>query len=728
MATPLNVLLLEDSLSDADLIVYELRRAGFAPNWRRVQTEADYLTMLDPALDLILADYALPQFDALRALDLLHSRYLRIPFIIISGSIGEDVAVAAVQKGAADYLLKDRLARLGPAVRRALEQHQLQNEMGRAEEELQAKARLNQAVLSSLAARIVVLDAGGTIIATNDAWASFAKANGDPLLKTTGIGVNYLTVCQRSIDLSDDRSAAIALAGLQAVLRREQPQFSQEYDLPTEEGLRWFMLHSLPLSDMSGVVVAHEDVTERKEAEQALRDHAARLQVLASAARAFAEAGTDYQAVLDRVARVTAELLGDTCSIRLLSADGEHLEMKALYDIDPTALEVMQLTWGALPLRVDDLPLRGKAFFSGQPILIPVVDTAQMRAIMPPANWPIMDRLVVHSMIIAPMHMQGRVIGLLYLSRHRQAQPAFSEHDLRLAQDLADRAALAMINARLFEQVQRELAERARVEEALRLLNIQLEERVAERTAELSQVNTSLRELSAVKDMLLAITSHDLRSPLAAIQTMADMLIDAPDLSDHGQRLARNIGSSARHLIAIVRNMLDLSKLEAGKVVLEPVMLQASSVARESLEALAASIEAKAITAQLVVLPGEPQVCADWMKLSQIIDNLLSNALKFTPSGGQVIVTVGPARSGVMVEVADTGLGIPADELAHLFEPFRQLHLHGTAGEHGSGLGLAIVQQLIDLHSGSIMVRSEVGRGSTFTFYLPTQAAMSQAG
>jgi signal transduction histidine kinase/DNA-binding NarL/FixJ family response regulator len=728
MATPLNVLLLEDSLSDADLIVYELRRAGFAPNWRRVQTEADYLAMLDPALDLILADYALPQFDALRALDLLRARNLRIPFIIISGAIGEDIAVTAVKKGAADYLLKDRLARLGSAVRRTLEQQQLQNEMRRAEEELQAKARLNQAVLSSLRARIVVLDAGGTIIAINDAWARFAQANGDPLLKATGIGVNYLTVCQRSIDFSDDRSAAITLAGLQAVLRREQPQFSQEYDCLTLEGLRWFRLHGLPLSDMSGVVIAHEDVTERREAEQALRDHAARLQVLASAARAFAEAGTDYQAVLDRVARVTAELLGDTCSIRLLSADGERLEMKAIYDIDPTALEVMQLTWGSLSLRVDDLPLRGKAFFSGQPILIPVVDIAPMRAAMPPASWPIMDRLAVHSMIIAPMHMQGRVIGLLYLSRHRQAQPAFSEHDLRLAQDLADRAALAMTNARLFEQVQRELAERAKVEEALRLLNIQLEERVAERTAELSQANASLRELSAVKDMLLAITSHDLRSPLGAIQTMADMLLDGPDLSDRGQRLARNISSSARHLIAIVRNMLDLSKLEAGKVVLEPVTLQTSSVARESLEALAASIEAKAITAELIVLPGEPHVRADWMKLSQIIDNLLSNALKFTAPGGQIVVTVGPESSGVAVEVADTGLGIPAAELAHLFEPFRQQHLRGTAGEHGSGLGLAIVQQLIDLHGGSIMVRSEVGRGSTFSFYLPTQAAMPQAG
>lgn len=103
MATPLKVLILEDRATDAELVLYELRRAGFAPDWLRVETEADYLAHLEPVWDLILADYSLPQFDALRALELLRARNLDIPFIIVSANIGEDIAVSAMKRGAADY-------------------------------------------------------------------------------------------------------------------------------------------------------------------------------------------------------------------------------------------------------------------------------------------------------------------------------------------------------------------------------------------------------------------------------------------------------------------------------------------------------------------------------------------------------------------------------------------------------------------------------------------------
>ncbi|MBI5841868.1 MAG: PAS domain S-box protein [Chloroflexi bacterium] len=136
MSIPLRVLMLEDKLSDAELSVIELRKSGFEPDWQRVETEADYVNHLDPSLDLILADYSLPQFDGLRALQLLQQRGLDIPFILISGTIGEDIAVKAMKQGATDYLLKDRLTRLGPAVKSALEQKRLRDERKQAEEAL----------------------------------------------------------------------------------------------------------------------------------------------------------------------------------------------------------------------------------------------------------------------------------------------------------------------------------------------------------------------------------------------------------------------------------------------------------------------------------------------------------------------------------------------------------------------------------------------------------------
>jgi PAS domain S-box-containing protein len=148
MDTPLRLLILEDQESDAELLLYELRRAGFDPDWRRVESETDYRDHLDAALDIILADYTLPQFDAQQALHLLRKRDLDIPFIVVTGSIGEEQAVACIKQGAADYLLKDRLARLGTAVTQALEEKQLRQARRQAEDELQRYAvELEQRVL-----------------------------------------------------------------------------------------------------------------------------------------------------------------------------------------------------------------------------------------------------------------------------------------------------------------------------------------------------------------------------------------------------------------------------------------------------------------------------------------------------------------------------------------------------------------------------------------------------
>jgi len=151
MATPLRVLILEDREDDAELMLHELRRAGFAPAWRRVDTEADYLAHLDPALDVILADYSLPGFDAPRALHLLQGRGLDVPLIIVSGSVGEETAVAVMRQGAADYLLKDRLARLGPAVTQALDQKRLRAERSQALESLREADRRKDQFLATLA-------------------------------------------------------------------------------------------------------------------------------------------------------------------------------------------------------------------------------------------------------------------------------------------------------------------------------------------------------------------------------------------------------------------------------------------------------------------------------------------------------------------------------------------------------------------------------------------------
>ena len=167
MATPLRVLILEDQLADAELLVYELRCAGFAPDWQRVETQPDYLAGLNPALDLILADFSLPQFDGFRALQLLHARGLDVPFILISSTISDELLVTAIQQGAADYLMKDRLTRLGPAVARALEEKRLREEKRRADEALRESEERYRAVADSAYDAIISTDSDGAIVGWN---------------------------------------------------------------------------------------------------------------------------------------------------------------------------------------------------------------------------------------------------------------------------------------------------------------------------------------------------------------------------------------------------------------------------------------------------------------------------------------------------------------------------------------------------------------------------------
>jgi len=170
LSRPLRVLIVEDTPTDVELMLRELRRAGFDPGWAQVQTEADYLEHLHPDLDIILSDYSMPQFSGLRALELLNERGLEIPFISVSGTMGEETAVGVMKQGAADYLIKDRLARLGPAVTQALNQSRLRKERTEAEEALKRQEEQYRVLFETNPSAMLVYELETLrILAVNDA-------------------------------------------------------------------------------------------------------------------------------------------------------------------------------------------------------------------------------------------------------------------------------------------------------------------------------------------------------------------------------------------------------------------------------------------------------------------------------------------------------------------------------------------------------------------------------
>jgi len=258
VSTPIRVLVLEDRPADAELMVRELRRAGFEPDWQRVETEAEYLARLHPGLDVILADYTLPQFDALRALRLLREQDLDVPVIVVASTIGEEAAVACMKEGAADYLLQDRLARLGPAVARALQQRKLRDEQRRAGERL----RLLSSAVEQSTAGIAVSDLEGHLLFVNDAFAA-----------QHGYAPGELLGEHLSIFHTPEQMPAVEAANRQV---QETGGFSDEIWHVRRDGTVFpSLMHSSLLRDERGnpigMIGTLRDITERIQAEAELR-------------------------------------------------------------------------------------------------------------------------------------------------------------------------------------------------------------------------------------------------------------------------------------------------------------------------------------------------------------------------------------------------------------------------------------------------------------------------
>lgn len=286
---PLNLLMAEDNSGDAELVLAELANAGYAVTHRRVETEPDFLAALHGGLDIVISDFSMPYFGGMRALKLVRESGLEVPFILVSGTVGEEIAVRAVKEGASDYLMKDRLARLGPAVTRAIEEHRMRREGRRADQAARESAAFIHSVMNSLVSAIVVLDEHGAIKSTNEAWRRLARENGGDEY----LGQNYLAVCAASMQ-AGDADAQKARDGVGRVLAGVSPEFVMEYACHTPQRRRWYLMRAMPLAGAAhgGAVISHVNITERKEAEVVVRQNEERF-------RRLIENASDVIAVID---------------------------------------------------------------------------------------------------------------------------------------------------------------------------------------------------------------------------------------------------------------------------------------------------------------------------------------------------------------------------------------------------------------------------------------------
>ncbi len=243
---------------------------------------------------------------------------------------------------------------------------------------------------------------------------------------------------------------------------------------------------------------------------------------------------------------------------------------------------------------------------------------------------------------------------------------------------------------------------------------------------ELRQARAAAEAASAAKSEFLAKMSHELRTPLNSIIGFSEMLGDESfgPMNEKQRRYVTNVLTSGRQLLQLINDILDLSKVEAGRMDLSPAEFDVADALAEARTLMGALADQKRLRLEIDVEAGLPSVRLDQAKLKQIMYNLLSNAIKFTPEGGRIQITAGRSpetAAGIEIAVADTGIGIKPEDQQRIFRDFEQLESAYVREQQGTGLGLALTKKLVELHGGRIWVESEFGRGTTFRFVLPLQ-------
>ncbi|WNG29793.1 PAS domain S-box protein [Cystobacter fuscus] len=433
---------------------------------------------------------------------------------------------------------------------------------------------------------------------------------------------------------------------------------------------------------VGGVLIAH-DVTQQQQAEadrerlvRELKVERTRLVALAGLSRALAESRLSLESILDTTCRQLAEHVGDVCCWRMVSADGRLLEARVLHAREPELEASARKFLMQVPLRTqDEAPARALA--SDEPLLVSpeAPGLRDMFLAVPPKGGLELERWRPSGVALLPLRAPGRTLGLMVLYRFAP-NPAYSEDDLVLFREVVDRTALAIENARLFQQEQ----------QAVR-----------------------------IRDDLVAVVSHDLRNPISAISMSASVMLKREGLTDWQAKGLSRIYSAADRALRMIRDLLDSTQARVGGIPVSPRPLDLHGLARHVVEEVQLAHPERHILFQAL---GDAHGAWDADRMAQVITNLVGNAVQHSSADSTVRVETRGLEEEVQLSVRNEGTPIPAEELPTLFEPFRRGR--GAGGVPGSvGLGLFITRQIVEAHGGVIEVRSQEGEGTVFRAHFP---------
>ncbi|WP_437279372.1 GAF domain-containing sensor histidine kinase [Sorangium sp. So ce375] len=433
------------------------------------------------------------------------------------------------------------------------------------------------------------------------------------------------------------------------------------------------------------------------EAGRAAAEAAQRRAAFLSEASRLLSSSLNYEATLVRVARLPVPFVADWCMVDIIEREA-MLRRAVVVHADPQKSELARLLQGQTPM--DSVLPSGVArvLETGEAVLCEVAgapaapeDEGASYDSEPPASASeaLLMELGLRRYISVPLVTRGTMLGVLTIASGRD-DLTYGVEDRALAEDLGRRAALAIDNARLYESAQRAI--RAREE-------------------------------------LVAVVSHDLKSPLATIVMNTSLLRRKLPSSDEAvdvRRPVERIQKAADRMNRLIRDLLDLAKLDGGHISIQPVPHDVAGLLGDALELLREEAAEKSLRLEQSVELGVDRALCDRERILQVIANLVGNAIKFTSAGGEVAIRAEPWGREVRLSVRDTGPGIPEDQRARIFERYWQAK---ETAHKGTGLGLSIAKALVEVHGGRIWVESKVGEGSTFFFTLPmVEAAGATSG
>ena len=744
---PLQVLIAEDNPNDTELIVRELHRAGFAPEWERVQTEADFVSRLDPKLDIILSDYAMPGFSGTRALKLVRESGLGVPFIIVSGSIGEEIAVNAMQQGAADYLLKDRLTRLGPAVKNALNEKRIREESRRTQQTFERLQRDYELILNCAGEGICGIDPEGRI--------SFANPEACNLL-----GWNPEEILGRPLQEAI-RNQPPGKGGRDSILERvakaSPPQVANDLFFRKDGSSLRVEYVCAPIKDkrggISGTIITFKDITEQFEASQRLK-----LQE------------EQYRLLFD--INPNPMWVYETKSLKILAVN-----QAAIAQYGYSREEFLQLTLKELR-RDEDVPELMVAAAAAAPRQTSHF-SGQFRHLIKDGSTILVE---IYSSPIVWEGVASRMVTAINVTDRKKAEQRMQEqadiidraHDGIIIRNFEDRRIILWNKGaeRLYGWRADEVLGRAEesmfadprdIETTMKALisTGEYSAEVKQRTKDGRQIMTE-RHTTLVRDRkgaprsILSIctditerkkletqllraqrlesigtlasgVAHDLNNILTPIMMSVQSLYGDLD-EEERQSAVSLIEQSARRGAGVVKQVLTFAcGVEGKRVMVKPSHLleEMIDIARKTFPK-SIEITGKYPKDDLWSIEGDPT------QLHQVLLNLSVNARDAMPEGGSLLLTAEnftvdenyasmtpEAKVGiyVMLSVKDTGQGMSRGTIEKIFDPFFTTKEVGK----GTGLGLSTAVGIVKSHGGFISVYSEPNKGTTFKIFLPAK-------